>query len=78
MWVQAVGPGMAEQAQPTAAAAGIVTVTCRSSVWAAELDLLAPTLVDQLNGALGAPLVTALRCQATPAAKWARDGRPGG
>lgn len=78
VWVEAVGAGMAEQAQPTAAHAGVVTVTCRSSAWAAELDLLAPTLVDQLNEALGSSLVTALRCQATPAAKWARDGRPGG
>lgn len=77
VWVQAVGEGVAEQAEPTAAAAGVVTVTCRSSVWAAELDLLAPTLVDQLNAALGDPLVTALRCQAAPAARWARDGRHG-
>lgn len=78
VWPSAVGEGVAEQAEPTAAQAGVVTVTCRSSVWAAELDLLAPTLVDQLNAALGEPLVTALRCQAAPAARWARDGRPGG
>ena len=78
VWVKAVGPGVAEQAEPTAAHAGVVTVTCRSSVWAAELDLLSPTLVDQLNEALGDPLVTALRCQVAPAARWARDGRPGG
>jgi len=76
-WPGAVGAGVAEQAEPTAAQGGVVTVTCRSSVWAAELDLLAPTLVDQLNAALGEPLVTALRCQAAPAARWARDGRPG-
>lgn len=76
VWPDAVGAGVAEQAEPTAAQAGVVTVTCRSSVWAAELDLLAPTLVDQLNAALGEPLVTALRCQAAPAARWARDGHP--
>lgn len=77
VWSVAVGAGVAEQAEPTAAAAGVVTVTCRSSVWAAELDLLAPTLVEQLNVALGEPLVVSLRCQAAPAARWARDGRPG-
>jgi len=77
VWMQSVGAGVAEQAEPTAAAAGVVTVTCRSSVWAAELDLLAPTLVEQLNDALGEPRVTALRCQAAPAARWARDGRLG-
>jgi hypothetical protein len=78
VWVQAVGAGVAEQAEPTAAHAGVVTVSCRSSVWAAELDLLSPTLVDQLNEVLGEPLVTALRCQVAPAARWARDGLPGG
>lgn len=77
VWIPAVGAGVAAQAEPTAAHAGVVTVTCRSSVWAAELDLLSPTLVDQLNAALGEPLVTALRCQVAPAARWARDGRPG-
>lgn len=78
VWIGAVGEGLAAEAQPTAAQAGVVTVTCRSSVWAAELDLLSPTLVDAVNAALGEPLVTALRCQVAPAARWARDGRPGG
>lgn len=76
VWPAAVGPGVAEQATPTAAHAGVVTVTCRTSVWAAELDLLAPTLIDGLNAALGDPLVTALRCQVAPAARWAREGGP--
>jgi predicted nucleic acid-binding Zn ribbon protein len=48
-WTSAVGDRVAMEAEPVAERAGIVTVSCRSSVWAAELTMLAPTLVEQLN-----------------------------
>ena len=32
---------------------GLVTIACRSAVWAQELDLLGPDLVARLNRALG-------------------------
>ena len=35
--------------------AGVLTVACRSSVWAQELTLLAPELVSRLNAALDGP-----------------------
>lgn len=75
VWPSAVGAVVAAEAEPTAATRGTVTVTCRSSTWADELSLMAPELVERLNEALGEPLVTELRCQATPATRWAREGR---
>ena len=44
-WRTAVGPTIAEEAQPTAERAGVVTVSCSASVWAQELDLMAPEIL---------------------------------
>ena len=63
-WPHAVGTAVAAEAQPVAERGGVVTVQCRSSVWAHELTLLAPDLVDKLNAALGDARVTELRCTA--------------
>jgi predicted nucleic acid-binding Zn ribbon protein len=49
-------------------------VACDAAVWAHELDLMGPELVERLNAALGAPRVRALRCQAAPARGWAHEG----
>jgi predicted nucleic acid-binding Zn ribbon protein len=76
VWAQAVGEAIAAQAHPTAERAGVVTVTCSSAVWAQELDLMAPALVERLNAALGGERVRSLRCQATPARGWARGAGP--
>jgi len=64
VWPQVAGRAIAGQAEPVAERGGVITVACASSVWAAELDLLAPGLVDALNGALGARRVRSLRCRA--------------
>jgi predicted nucleic acid-binding Zn ribbon protein len=64
-WAGAVGPAVAAEAAPVSERDGIVTVACRSAVWAQELDLLAPDLVDGLNAALDRPHVRGLRCTAT-------------
>jgi predicted nucleic acid-binding Zn ribbon protein len=50
-----VGGVVAVEAQPVAERAGTLTVACRSSAWASELELLAPELLDKLNRALGGP-----------------------
>jgi len=55
VWAAAVGRTVAEEADPVAEREGTVTVACRSAVWANELALLSPELVDRLNVALGAP-----------------------
>jgi predicted nucleic acid-binding Zn ribbon protein len=63
-WPEAVGPTIAAEAEPVSERAGVVTVRCRSAVWAQELTLLAPELVGRLNDAIGEPRVSELRCTA--------------
>jgi predicted nucleic acid-binding Zn ribbon protein len=63
-WSQAVGEAVAREAQPVSERAGVVTVACRSGVWAQELDLMAPDVIERLNEAAGGPLVRGLRCTA--------------
>lgn len=52
-WSDVVGPGVAEESRPVAEHGGVVTVACRSAVWAQELELLGPELGARLNAALG-------------------------
>jgi predicted nucleic acid-binding Zn ribbon protein len=65
-WPEAVGSAIAAEAQPTAERAGVLTVSCSASVWAQELDLIAPAILERLNGAFGERRITRLRCVATP------------
>jgi predicted nucleic acid-binding Zn ribbon protein len=66
VWRDAVGPAIAFEAQPTSERAGVVTVSCSASVWAQELDLMAPTILTRLNGRLRSGQVARLRCVALP------------
>jgi predicted nucleic acid-binding Zn ribbon protein len=66
-WRDAVGAGIALEAQPTAERGGVVTVSCSASVWAQELDLMAPAILQRLNQRLGSERVSRLRCVAVPA-----------
>jgi predicted nucleic acid-binding Zn ribbon protein len=63
-WAQVAGPMLAKNAEPTSERGGSLTITCRSSVWAQELDLMAPELIAKLNARLGEGRITALRCVA--------------
>ena len=54
------------EAQPTAERGGVVTVSCSASVWAQELDLMGPVIVERLNEVLERGSVTRLRCIAMP------------
>lgn len=63
-WPGAVGEAISRQATPVSERGGVVTVACRSAVWAQELDLMGGELVERLNEHLGGPAVTALRCTA--------------
>jgi predicted nucleic acid-binding Zn ribbon protein len=54
VWRDAVGPAIAVEAQPTRERGGVVTVSCSSSVWAQELDLMSPAIIERLNHRLGA------------------------
>lgn len=69
VWAKAVGPDIAGHAQPTAERGGVLVVSCAASVWAQELDLLAPAILERLNDALGGQKVSRLRCVATPPSK---------
>ena len=62
-WREAVGAAIALEAQPTGERGGVVTVSCSASVWAQELDLMAPAILERLNHrlSLGAGLAAALR-----------------
>jgi predicted nucleic acid-binding Zn ribbon protein len=47
-----------------------LTISCRSSTWAQELDLMAPELLARLSERLGEGRITALRCVASPSRAW--------
>ena len=61
-WVGAVGEGLAAQATPVSERGGEVTVECADAVWAQELDLQSPLLMEKLNAAIADGEVTRLRC----------------
>jgi predicted nucleic acid-binding Zn ribbon protein len=63
-WPATVGAAIAAEAQPTAERAGVVTVSCSASVWAQELDLMAPQILARLNAALERGQLQRLRCVA--------------
>ena len=71
-WPSAVGPALSAEAQPVSERRGTVTVSCGSSVWAQELQMMSNALLERLNGRLGAgeeePIVEALRFVAAAAA----------
>jgi predicted nucleic acid-binding Zn ribbon protein len=63
-WPATVGTSIAAQAEPTSERGGVVTVACAASVWAQELDLMGPQIIERLNAALGSEAVKRLRCVA--------------
>jgi predicted nucleic acid-binding Zn ribbon protein len=65
-WTQAVGPAIAAEAQPTAERGGVLTVSCSAAVWAHELDLMAPVILERLNELLRGQPIRRLRCVAVP------------
>jgi predicted nucleic acid-binding Zn ribbon protein len=66
VWRDAVGPAIAGEARPTSERSGVLTVSCSASVWAQELDLMAPAILEQLNSLLRRGRLTRLRCVAVP------------
>jgi len=65
-WSTAVGPAISQEAEPTAERGGVVTVSCSASVWAQELDLMAPAILERLGQLIGPGRVARLRCVALP------------
>jgi predicted nucleic acid-binding Zn ribbon protein len=60
-WAEAVGDVVSSETHPVSEREGVVTVACRSSVWAQELELLGPELLEQVNASLGDRPVARLR-----------------
>jgi predicted nucleic acid-binding Zn ribbon protein len=67
VWWPTVGQTIAEAAQPTSERGGVLTVSCTAAVWAQELDLMAPAILERLNAALPSPGLERLRCITVPA-----------
>lgn len=63
-WPDAVGAAIAQRAKPVAERAGVLTVSCESSVWAQELDLMSQSILERINGVLRGADITRLRCVA--------------
>jgi predicted nucleic acid-binding Zn ribbon protein len=65
IWRATVGDAIAAEATPTSERRGVLTITCSASVWAQELDLMAPAILERLNGALlSGRRIERLRCVA--------------
>ncbi|HEX8067440.1 MAG TPA: DUF721 domain-containing protein [Thermoleophilaceae bacterium] len=54
-WGEAAGDAIAREAEPVAERDGVLTVACRSSVWAQELELMSADLLARLNEELDGP-----------------------
>ncbi|MEX0993133.1 MAG: DUF721 domain-containing protein [Solirubrobacterales bacterium] len=52
VWSEAVGPEIAREAQPASERRSSIVVECDSATWAAELEMMAPELLERLNEAL--------------------------
>jgi predicted nucleic acid-binding Zn ribbon protein len=63
MWERVLGQAIAGSARPTAERDGVLTVICEAAVWAQELDLMAPELIERLNAELGEDVLRQLRCR---------------
>ena len=67
VWAEAAGEAFAGASQTTSERDGVITVSCVSSVWAQELDLMSERVLGEVNHRLGRPAVTRLRAVARPA-----------
>lgn len=65
-WPQAVGETIAAEATPVSERGGVLTISCSASVWAQELDLMGPVLLERLNALLRGEKLSRLRCVAVP------------
>jgi predicted nucleic acid-binding Zn ribbon protein len=66
-WDEVVGLTIATHARPVAERSGVLDVACGEAVWAAELELMGPELIDALNKKLGAGKLRSLRVRADAA-----------
>ena len=65
LWPAVVGPAIASEAVPRSERGGVLQVACSAAVWAQELDLMGPTIIERLNQNLQRGRVSGLRCFAS-------------
>lgn len=63
LWDDTAGPGVCENAKPAAFRNGTLIVHVSCSAWLHQLGFMKQTLIEQLNHALGDPLVKEIRFQ---------------
>jgi predicted nucleic acid-binding Zn ribbon protein len=66
-WAGVCGAAVAAEARPVAERDGVITVACRTSTWASELDLMQAALLERLNAAVSSGEVRGLRFTADAA-----------
>lgn len=64
-WPQAVGPQIAAVTRVTEEHDGTVMIECESSVWAQELEMMGPQLLDKLTSKMSGPAPDLLRFRAS-------------
>jgi len=74
-WESIVGTAVAEHAQPEGYAEGVLVIRCDSTAWAAQLRMLAPTIVARLNDSLGERSVTRIDVRGPDAPSWSHGRR---
>jgi predicted nucleic acid-binding Zn ribbon protein len=74
-WPEVVGEAIAGEVSPSAERGGVLTVACSASVWAQELDLMAPTILERLNRRLQRGRIDRLRCITIPLGREPRVSR---
>jgi predicted nucleic acid-binding Zn ribbon protein len=60
-WAEVAGERIAACARPVSERDGVLALACDDAVWAAELELIGPSLVASLNHALGRPALARVR-----------------
>jgi predicted nucleic acid-binding Zn ribbon protein len=66
-WEDVVGATIAAHAHPVSERSGLLEVACSEAVWAAELELMGPQLIDALNAKLPGAELRSLRVRADAA-----------
>jgi len=61
-WPKVVGDLIAKETYPSSLKGGVLTITCSSSVWAQELDLLSRKVLERLADEFGNSPAQRLRC----------------
>ncbi len=66
LWAEVVGPAVAAAAEPVSERGGTLVVRCESAVWAQELEMMGPQLLERLRERLGEAAPRSLKFETTP------------